>query len=118
MFLLVGPNTGLGHTSVVFMIESQVAYVADCLRWMGAHGVASVDVRPEAQAAFNRRVQEQMEGTVWTSGGCDSWYLDASGRNSTLWPGFTWPFRRVTRRFDPAEYRATARRARREEVAV
>ena len=105
LFVLVGPNTGLGHTSQVFMIESQIAYVVDALRQAGARGAATVEVRPEAEAAWNAQVQEDMAGTVWTSGNCASWYLDASGRNTTLWPSFTWRFRRETRRFDPAAYR-------------
>ena len=93
LFFLVGPNTGLGHNSIVFMIESQCNYVLDALRLMEAGGAAELEVRPEAQAAYNARVQEQMRGTVWTEGGCASWYLDAQGRNTTLWPTFTWPFR-------------------------
>jgi cation diffusion facilitator CzcD-associated flavoprotein CzcO len=104
LFMLVGPNTGLGHTSQVFMIESQINYVADALRSADARGAATVEVRPAAEAAWNARVQADMEGTVWTSGQCASWYLDAAGRNTTLWPSFTFRFRRETRRFDPAAY--------------
>ncbi|HMJ01920.1 MAG TPA: 4-hydroxyacetophenone monooxygenase, partial [Conexibacter sp.] len=104
LFLLVGPNTGLGHNSIVFMIESQLAYVMDALRAMDARDAAAIDTRPEAQAAFNDSVQARMRGTVWTQGGCASWYLDAHGRNTTLWPGTSWSFRRATRRFDPAEH--------------
>jgi hypothetical protein len=111
LFLVPGPNTGLGHTSVIFMIESQVSYVLDALRYLDRERAAAVEVRPDAQASFNAEVDRRMRGTVWTSGGCRSWYLDATGRNSTLWPGFTWPFRRMMRRFDPAHYvvRAPAR---------
>jgi cation diffusion facilitator CzcD-associated flavoprotein CzcO len=111
LFFLVGPNTGLGHNSIVFMIESQLNYVVDALRTMDARGATSIDVHPEAQAAFNDRVQERLRDTVWSSGGCASWYLDDTGRNTTLWPGFTWPFRRLLRRFDPGHYelRAPAR---------
>jgi hypothetical protein len=85
------------------MIESQLNYVVDCLRMMARRGVRSVEVRPAAQDAFNAEMQRRMRGTVWTSG-CASWYLDAGGRNSTLWPGFTWEFRRRTRRFDAERY--------------
>jgi hypothetical protein len=108
LFLMIGPNTGLGHTSMVYMIESQLAYIATCLRLMDQLDLAAVDVRPEAQAAFNDEVQRRMGATVWTSG-CMSWYLDAHGHNTTLWPGFTWEFRRRTRRFDPARYALTPR---------
>ena len=118
LFFLVGPNTGLGHNSIVFMIESQCNYVLSALRLMDERGAAELDVRPEAQAAYNARVQEQMRGTVWTSGGCASWYLDAHGRNTTLWPSFTWPFRERTRRLDPAEYVLCAPRPVREPVAA
>jgi cation diffusion facilitator CzcD-associated flavoprotein CzcO len=118
LFFLVGPNTGLGHNSIVFMIESQCNYVLDALRLMQAGGAAELEVRPEAQAAYNARIQEQMRGTVWTEGGCASWYLDAQGRNTTLWPTFTWPFRASTRRLDPAHYELRAPRPAREPVAA
>jgi cation diffusion facilitator CzcD-associated flavoprotein CzcO len=104
LFMLVGPNTGLGHNSIVFMIESQLAYLIDALRTLDARGAVACEPRPAAQAAFNETVQRRMRGTVWTNGGCASWYLDAHGRNTTLWPGSSWTFRRATRRFDPAEY--------------
>jgi cation diffusion facilitator CzcD-associated flavoprotein CzcO len=103
LFMLIGPNTGLGHTSLIYMIESQVAYVLDALRYLHRSGAAAVEVRPEAQR-YNQTFQRQMRGTVWTTGGCASWYLDAHGRNTTLWPTFTWRFRRATRAFRPAEY--------------
>jgi cation diffusion facilitator CzcD-associated flavoprotein CzcO len=106
LFFLVGPNTGLGHTSIVFMIESQVAYVVDALKHMAARGLASVEVREEVQRAYNAELQERLKGTVWNSGGCRSYYLDANGRNASIWPGFTYGFRRRTRRFVAAEYTA------------
>jgi cation diffusion facilitator CzcD-associated flavoprotein CzcO len=104
LFLLVGPNTGLGHTSMVFMIESQVAYVIDALAHMDSTAATTLEVRPEAQDAYNRRLQSRLARTVWNRGGCRSWYLDANGRNTSLWPGSTWTFRRRTRRFDPWAY--------------
>jgi cation diffusion facilitator CzcD-associated flavoprotein CzcO len=104
LFLLVGPNTGLGHTSMVFMIESQVAYVVDALAHMDSTAAATLAVRPEAQTAYNERLQRRLARTVWNRGGCRSWYLDANGRNTSLWPGSTWTFRRRTRRFDPWAY--------------
>ena len=103
LFLLLGPNTGLGHTSVVLMIESQLELVLGAIRHMRKHGLATVEPRPEAQAEFVAEVNGQMGGTVWISGGCASWYIDKTGRNSTLWPGFTFAFRRRCR-FRPAEY--------------
>jgi cation diffusion facilitator CzcD-associated flavoprotein CzcO len=110
LFMLVGPNTGLGHNSIVFIIESQLAYVMDALRTMDARGAVACDPRPPAQERFNAELQRRMRGTVWTKGGCASWYLDAHGRNTTLWPGSSWTFRRATRAFDPAEYELLAPR--------
>jgi cation diffusion facilitator CzcD-associated flavoprotein CzcO len=104
LFMMVGPNTGLGHNSIVFMIESQLNYIASALRYLSKSGAASVEPRREVQEEYNRSLDERLEGTVWNAGGCVSWYLDDNGRNSTLWPGFTWRFRRELRRFDPAEY--------------
>jgi cation diffusion facilitator CzcD-associated flavoprotein CzcO len=103
LFLLLGPNTGLGHTSVVLMIESQLELVLGALRHMRKHGIAALEPRPEAQARFLADVDAHMGGTVWTTGGCASWYIDKTGRNSTLWPGYTFSFRRRCR-FRPAEY--------------
>lgn len=116
LFLLVGPNTGLGHTSMVFMIESQVAYVLDALRHMDGAAATTLEVRPEAQDRWNAGVQRRLAGTVWNRGGCRSWYLDANGRNTSLWPGYTWTFRRATRRFDPWAWRMGQRRPRPELV--
>ena len=104
MFMLVGPNTGLGHNSILFMIESQVEYVLDALRTMKARGASSMDVRKEVQDSYNVELQERLKDTVWSTGGCASWYLDDTGRNTTLWPGSTWPFRQKTRRFDASCY--------------
>jgi cation diffusion facilitator CzcD-associated flavoprotein CzcO len=104
LFMLLGPNTGLGHTSVVVMVEAQIAYVMDALRAMDRHDWRTLEVREEVQRAYNERVQAGLRGTVWNAGGCASWYLDRSGRNTTLWPSFTWRFRERTRRFDRAAY--------------
>jgi cation diffusion facilitator CzcD-associated flavoprotein CzcO len=112
LFLLAGPNTGLGHSSMVLMIEAQVTYVADALRHLRrarAEGPAAVEPRSQAQAAWVGDVQRRMRRTVWERGGCSSWYLDAHGRNVTLWPRATFTFRRLLARFDPAAYDVVAR---------
>jgi cation diffusion facilitator CzcD-associated flavoprotein CzcO len=109
LFLLVGPNTGLGHNSIVFMIESQLDYLLDCLRYGEATGMDVCEVREEVQRDFNAHLQRQLRGSVWTSGGCESWYVDSNGANSTIWPGFTWRYRRRLRRFTPSDYRLHAR---------
>jgi cation diffusion facilitator CzcD-associated flavoprotein CzcO len=114
MFLLLGPNTGLGHNSVVFMIEAQVRYALDCMKWLWA-GVGSVEVKADVQRAFNADLHERMKRTVWASG-CKSWYLNADGTNSTLWPGFTvtywWKTRAATKSdFDIAPARVPEKMA-------
>ncbi|MEU6931149.1 NAD(P)/FAD-dependent oxidoreductase [Streptomyces sp. NPDC046374] len=124
---IIGPNTGLGNSSMILMIESQLNYMADYLRQLDVlGGRAALAARPSAVGTWNRRVQARMERTVWKSGGCESWYLDANGRNTTLWPGTTGEFRRETRSVDLSEYEvlrtaakpAAARRApRRKETA-
>ena len=103
-FMLVGPNTATGHTSVLLYLEAQVEYIVQALRHMEESGAASLDVRPGAQAAFNRDVQARLASSVWTDGGCRSWYLDPDGNTSVLWPGYTGRFRKALRRFDPADY--------------
>ena len=104
LFLLIGPNTGLGHNSMVYMIESQLNYILDSLRTMRHRHVHTVEVQSLSEKTFNEEMQRRMKGTVWLSGGCASWYLDANGRNTTLWPGFTFEFCRRTHRFDPQHY--------------
>ena len=99
-FMIVGPNTGLGHTSMIYMIESQVAYISDAVRNMDDRGLAVLSARADSTADYNADVQAKLGRSVWNSGGCRSWYLDAAGRNTTLWPDFTFRFRRATRRID------------------
>ncbi|MET7441061.1 flavin-containing monooxygenase [Streptomyces sp. NPDC005496] len=102
---IIGPNTGLGNSSMILMIESQLNYLADFVRQLDVlGGRVALDARPAAVDAWNDRVQERMRRTVWNTGGCNSWYLDANGRNTTIWPGTTTEFRGATRRVDLAEY--------------
>ncbi|MEU0334161.1 NAD(P)/FAD-dependent oxidoreductase [Streptomyces sp. NPDC006193] len=109
---IIGPNTGLGNSSMILMIESQLNYLADYLRQLDVlGGRTALDARPAAVEAWNRAVQERMRRTVWNTGGCTSWYLDASGRNTTIWPGTTTEFRRATRRVDLSEYTVVRRPA-------
>lgn len=103
LFMLLGPNTGLGHNSMVYMIESQVAYVLSAVQKMRAGGWSSVDVTRGAQTVYNRGLQAKLGKAVWQSG-CKSWYLDANGKNTALWPGFTFRFRKQTARFDEDAY--------------
>lgn len=103
-FFLSGPNTGLGHTSVLVMIEAQIGYAIDAMRLADTHGADALDVRAEAQAAFDADLRERLARGVWSTGGCASWYLDGHGSNHALWPGSSWDYRRRTRRVDPSDY--------------
>lgn len=103
LFLLMGPNTGLGHNSVVFMIEAQVHYLLEALAALRNAGSTALEVRRAVEADYNRKVQRRLERTIWNSG-CKSWYLDENGRNVTLWPGFTLEYWFRTRRFRPSDY--------------
>jgi cation diffusion facilitator CzcD-associated flavoprotein CzcO len=108
LFLIIGPNSGLGHSSMVFIIESQLNYVIDALATMEKHRLGTVEPRADAQEHWNDLLQRRMKRTVWVTGGCNSWYQDASGRVTTQWPSSTWRYRLVTRKFDVGEYHLTA----------
>ena len=105
LLFIYGPNINTGHTSIVYMLESQMNYAIDGLRQMRALGTAEFEVRPEAQAAYNDELQDRLATSVWNTGGCGSWYFDRNGRNSIQWPGFSHEYRRRTKRFDAAAYR-------------
>ncbi|MET9261944.1 NAD(P)/FAD-dependent oxidoreductase [Amycolatopsis sp. NPDC004079] len=109
LFFLLGPNTALGHNSVVFMIESQSRYVVDAIRLADSRGAAALDVRPSVQDEFQEQIQDKLVKGVWTQGGCKSWYLDAKGVNRTIWPGFTWRYWLETRRVEPSDYELSGR---------
>ena len=102
--LVIGPNTGLGHNSMVHIIESQLNYIVDYVKTLRRIGAAALDPRPDAQKRWCDEIERRLAPSVWNTGGCASWYLNAAGRNPTLWPGSTIRFRRVTRSVDVAEY--------------
>ncbi|MFD4352659.1 flavin-containing monooxygenase [Nocardia sp. NPDC058518] len=104
VYLMHGPNIALGHTSVLTMFESQINYLVEAIRYSAEHECCAIEPSPEAQARFRALVDRLTDGSVWTAGGCSSWYLDATGRNSNLWPGSTLTFRRMTRRFQPSDH--------------
>ncbi|WGY70153.1 alpha/beta hydrolase fold domain-containing protein [Burkholderia cepacia] len=104
-FMLYGPNTNLGHNSIVYMLESQIAHVMRCVRAMRRDGAREIDVDARRYRRFNAHVQQRLAGSVWS--GCKSWYVDASGHNSTNWPGFTLTYRWITRFTGMAAYRFT-----------
>ena len=105
MIMLLGPNTGLGHNSVLLMIEAQLGYLRKLLRYRASHGLAAVEPTPQAQARFVTDVDRRTKGSVWTAGGCVSWYLDTTGRNSTLWPDSVRAYRRRLARFQVTDWR-------------
>ncbi len=102
-FLLVGPNTTLGHSSMIFMMESQFAYVLDAIRTIRSRRLKYVDVRREVEVRYNEELQKRLARTVWNTG-CASWYFSKSGKNTVTWPGFTFEFRLKMRRFDTESY--------------
>jgi cation diffusion facilitator CzcD-associated flavoprotein CzcO len=104
LFVIHGPNIGLGHTSVIHMFESQIDHILAALSHVRSRGAAALEPTRAAQQRFTARVEDLMEGTVWTEGGCTSWYLDRTGRNSSLWPGSTFGYRRLARSFRPEDH--------------
>lgn len=104
LFFLLGPNTGLGHNSVIYMIESQVNYLVDYLKNLAQKKVAYFDVKSSTQTTFNQEIQEKIKPTVWQSGGCRSWYQTDAGENTTLWPGFTTTYRKLTRKVNLEDF--------------
>lgn len=111
LFFLLGPNTALGHNSVVFMIESQIRYVAKAMVMADEAGAEALDTKESAQARFQSGIQRRLVEGVWTQGGCRSWYLDSQGVNRTIWPGFTWRYWLDTRDPDPETFTLLPRRA-------
>jgi cation diffusion facilitator CzcD-associated flavoprotein CzcO len=112
LFLVLGPNTALGHSSQTVMIEAQVGYLLSALRCMDDRSVAAFEVRTEVQDRFDAMLRRRFTGTVWEDGGCRSWYADASGRNPSVWPMTTARFARMTKRFVPSDYQLTTVSAR------
>ncbi len=104
-FVMVGPNTALGHDAQIVMIEAQARHLVHCIQRVQWSAARSIEVKAEIQARFNEWVQERMAGTVWQSGGCRSWYQDPrSGRSTLPWPDTTIAFLRRTRRVRLADF--------------
>jgi cation diffusion facilitator CzcD-associated flavoprotein CzcO len=104
LFIVTGPNTGIGHTSALFIIESQMNYILDCIRTLESRGLRSIEVRPEAERTYTEMIHREMERTVWKSGGCHSWYQSKSGHVIAMFPGFSFSFNRLTRALKPADH--------------
>ena len=103
MFMLYGPNTNLGHSSIVYMIETQVRYVMQALTAMERNDVESVEVRSDVQGSFNQALQARLSKMVW-SGDCTNWYKTEAGKNTNNWPGYTFAYRAATREFRRHDY--------------
>ncbi|TGL35493.1 NAD(P)/FAD-dependent oxidoreductase [Leptospira koniambonensis] len=104
MFMIVGPNTGLGHSSMILMIESQVQYALQGIRYLLNKNIKFIDVRQDVQDRYNEEIQRRLGKSIWLTGGCVSWYNTSSGRNTTLWPGFTFEFKARTFFLRPKDY--------------
>ncbi len=104
LFLLLGPNTALGHNSMIFMIEAQARYVLQCIQALRARELRWLEVRPEVQRRFNERLHQKLRHTVWQAGGCHSWYQTARGHNAANWPGYTFDYWWRTRRVRLSDY--------------
>lgn len=103
-FGVLGPNLAIGHNSAFLVIEAQLDYIVDALRTAKKQGLSRIEVRRSAQAAYNRQVQKDLMGTVWNTGGCSSYYIDANGKNSVAFPWSTDRMRRMLRTFDAENY--------------
>ncbi|SNR92374.1 flavin-containing monooxygenase [Pseudomonas segetis] len=109
LFLLYGPNTNLGHNSIIYMLESQFRYVLGCIAALDRFNLTALDVKPLVQRRFNSKVQSAIHRTVWDQG-CTSWYQTASGKNTNNWPGYTFSYRFITRAPDLQDYHVTPER--------
>jgi cation diffusion facilitator CzcD-associated flavoprotein CzcO len=103
MYQLVGPHTGLGHNSIIFMIEAQVNYIIKCMKLVKDKGVDYIDVKPQAMTRFLGEMTQALQGTVWSSG-CKSWYQTADGINFAIWPKSTWRYWLETHTVNEADY--------------
>jgi len=108
LFLMYGPNTNLGHNSIIFMIECQTNYILECLELMDSRGLASIDLRREVMESFDARVQQELRRTVWAAT-VKSWYKTEDGRITNNWSGSTIRYWRETRHADLSLYHQKTR---------
>lgn len=104
LFLVLGPNLAIGHNSAFIVIEAQLDYMTSALRVMRDRGLTRIEVRRDAQAAYNAAVQRDLAHTVWNTGGCSSYYIDANGKNSIGFPWSTHRMRALLEAFDEDAY--------------
>jgi cation diffusion facilitator CzcD-associated flavoprotein CzcO len=103
LFLMTGPNSGLAHSSMIYIIESQAQYITQCIKSIKSNNLKYIEVKQEVQDTYNSELQMRLQKSVWADS-CNSWYVDKSGRNTSLWPGFTLEFKTRTFAFNPTEY--------------
>ena len=106
-FMVLGPNLGIGHNSAFIVIEAQINYILSTLTTMREQQLSRVEVKADSQKTYNRKVQKDLQGTVWNTGGCSSYYLDKNGFNSVGFPWSTLEMQRLLKDFDAENYSLT-----------
>lgn len=104
LMMLYGPNTNSGHNSIIYLVESQIQYILDYMDLIDNKNLRFMNVKPSSQKNFNDRIQQRLESSIWNTGGCNNWYLAESGKNTNNWPGFSYSYRKVTKRFELNDY--------------
>lgn len=104
LFIMQGPNTGLGHSSVLLMIEAQALHMQKAVKHLKKKRLDIIEPKLEAQQHFVNNTDKALKGTVWEAGGCNSWYIDETGRNASIWPGFTFTYRNLVGKFQEHHY--------------
>ena len=107
-FIVTGPNTGIGHTSAIFVIEAQMEYIRRAIAAVQQQGAKAIEVKPQAEADHTAMIHREMKQTVWQSGGCTSWYKSKSGHVIAMFPGFSFTFRQMAKAFKPNDHLITA----------
>lgn len=110
LFLVTGPNTGIGHTSAIFVIEAQMEYIMRAISEVRAQGATAIEVSAEAEARYTQRIHREMEQTVWKRGGCNSWYQSRDGHVTAMFPGFTFTYRRWAKQLRRSDHVLTWQR--------
>jgi cation diffusion facilitator CzcD-associated flavoprotein CzcO len=98
-FTITGPNTGIGHTSAIFVIESQLKYVMSCIDTLSDQNVRSIEPTKLAENVYTEMIHQEMDKTVWANGGCSSWYQNSAGKVIAMYPGFSFVYRQMCKRF-------------------
>jgi cation diffusion facilitator CzcD-associated flavoprotein CzcO len=103
-FVVTGPNTGIGHTSAIFVIEAQMEYIRRAIAAVQARKGRAIEVKAQAEADYTSMIHQEMKQTVWQSGGCNSWYKSKSGHVIAMFPGFSFTFRQLAKAFKPGHH--------------